>query len=486
MVGGPERHWPTLCVEDRCGTGETRPVRPVEPHLLKRVFASFPASTAVLERDGTIIAVNDRWCEFAQSNCRSHALAATGVGVNYLDVCRAAAIEDPLAREALAGLVQVLNGEQATFSLEYPCHSPHEQRWFMLFAARLQGEDGAVVAHLDITARRQTEDELRRTQGLLQSILDHTPALVFVKDLEQRYLLVNRRCEEVFGVSSDTIRGKTAAEVFPAEMARQFAQNDNRTLMGDAAHQVEETVPTPDGPMVVASTQFPIRDADGRAVAIGGISIDITARKEAEARQQTLVHELNHRTKNLLAVVHSVARNTFEPGRNALDQYNEFAARLRSLARAQDLAIANRGGAQVRDIVAGELEGFGERIEIDGPDLTTKPSFAQMFALVVHELATNAAKYGALSSANGHLTVRWAIARASDGDRFCFSWRERGGPSVRPPAATGFGSRLIRSALPQKNGDAPVLTYDEDGFRYEVAVGLDDVIEAAFPVGSWR
>ena len=129
----------------------------------------------------------------------------------------------------------------------------------MLFAARLQGEDGAVVAHLDITARRQTEDELRRTQGLLQSILDHTPALVFVKDLEQRYLLVNRRCEEVFGVSSDSIRGKTAAEVFPAEMAQQFAENDNRTLMGDAPHLVEETVPTPDGPMVVASTQFPIR-----------------------------------------------------------------------------------------------------------------------------------------------------------------------------------------------------------------------------------
>ena len=85
MVGGPERHWPTLCVDDqRCGTAETRPVRPVEPHLLKRVFASFPASTAVLERDGTIIAVNDRWCEFAQSNCRSHALAATGVGGQLL------------------------------------------------------------------------------------------------------------------------------------------------------------------------------------------------------------------------------------------------------------------------------------------------------------------------------------------------------------------------------------------------------------------
>lgn len=169
MVGGPERHWPTLWVADRCGTGEIRGVRPVEPPLLERVFASFPASTAVLDRDGTIIAVNDRWCEFAQSNCRSHALAATGVGVNYLDVCRAAAIEDPLAREALAGLVQVLDGEQATFSLEYPCHSPHEQRWFVLFAARLQGDDGAVVAHLDITARRLLEYDLRRTQGLRSS-----------------------------------------------------------------------------------------------------------------------------------------------------------------------------------------------------------------------------------------------------------------------------------------------------------------------------
>lgn len=464
--------------DEREGAEAERSGRPLATHLLERVFASFPASTAVLHSDGTIIAVNDRWLEFARCNGRPHALAATGAGANYLDVCRAAAGRDPLARQALEGLERVLDGERATFTLEYPCHSPGEQRWFMLFAARLQGEDGAVVAHLDITARRLLEDELRRTQGLLQSILDHTPALVFVKDLQERYLLVNRRWEQVLGVSNDTIRGKTVAEVFPAELARQFAENDRRTLLGEAPHLVEEVIPTHGGPMTVASTQFPIRDAEGRPQAIAGISLDITSRKEAEARQHTLVHELNHRMKNLLTVVQSVARNTFRAGGSAPDRYEDFSARLRALARAQDLAIAHRGGAQVREIVAGELEGFGERVDLDGPEIRTKASFAQMFALVVHELATNAVKYGALSTAHGHLTVRWSISREPGGARFRFSWRESGGPPVRPPADASFGSRLIRSALPQANGEAPVLAYDPAGFRYEVSVAMTEVVEA--------
>jgi PAS domain S-box-containing protein len=486
MVGEPERLLPMRYECARSGNAEERMLGRADPQLLARVFASFPASTAVLDRDGTIIAVNERWCEFAIANCSSQSLAATGVGANYLDVCRAAALKDPLARAALEGISGVLRPEQGTFALEYPCHSPDEQRWFMLFAARLTGEDGGVVIHLDITARRLLEDELRRTQGFLQSILDHTPALLFVKDLEQRYLLVNRRCEDVLGVSNDEIRGKTAAEVFPAEVAQQFAEHDRRTILGEAPHLVEETVPTHEGPMTVASTQVPIRDAEGRPMAIAGTSVDITARKAAEARQQTLVHELNHRMKNLLVVVQSIARITFQPGRAAPDQYEEFAARLRALAQAQNLAIANRGGARVRDIVAGELEGFGERVELEGPDLTTKSSFAQMFALVVHELATNAAKYGALSSTDGHLTVRWSIAPNGGGSRLHFSWREYGGPPVSPPETTGFGSRLIRSALPLKTGESPLLAFDPEGFRYEVAVDLDDVIEADFPFGSCR
>lgn len=366
--------------------------------LLARAFESLPASTVVLDGNGTIVSVNECWSDFAIANCHPRALVTTGVGVNYLNVCRRAAVHDSSAGAALEGIERVLRAEHASFTLEYPCHAPHQQRWYMLFAARLKGEEGAVVTHFDITARRLLEGELRRTQGLLQSILDHTPALVFVKDLQQRYLLVNRRCEEVLGVSNDEIRGKTAAEVFAAEVAQQFAENDNRTIAADEAHLVEETVPTREGPMTVASTQFPIRDGSGCTVAIGGVSVEITARKAAEARQATLVGELNHRMKNLLAVVQSIARNTFASNGPAPDGYDDFAARLAALARAQDLAIRAQHGARVAEIVAGELEGFGDRVVLNGPDIRTKASFAQMFALVVHELATNAVKYGALSA----------------------------------------------------------------------------------------
>src|SRR5512134_2573211 len=125
MGNEPQRLQATWC--NTAGGRMPRPVDPVRPHLLKRVFASFPASTAVLDGDGTIIAVNERWCEFAMANCRPPSLASTGVGVNYLDACRQSAINDPLARAALNGLERVLSGEQPTFALEYPCHSPDKQ-----------------------------------------------------------------------------------------------------------------------------------------------------------------------------------------------------------------------------------------------------------------------------------------------------------------------------------------------------------------------
>jgi PAS domain S-box-containing protein len=444
--------------------------------LLACALDSLPASTAVLDSDGTIISVNECWTEFALANCRPRSLAGTGVGVNYLEVCRRAAAHDASAQTALEGIEKVLGGEQASFTLEYPCHSPHQQRWFMLFAARLKGEAGAVITHFDITARRLLEGELRRTQGLLQSILDHTPALVFVKDLQQRYLLVNRRCEEVLGVRNDEIRGKTAAEVFGAEMAHQFAKHDDHTIAADEPHLVEETVPMPEGAMTVASTQFPIRDGSGRTVAIGGVSVDITARKEAEARQATLVGELNHRIKNLLAVIQSIARNTFSSDKRGVEAYEEFAGRLHALARAQDLAIASKQGAEVGQLLTSALAGFADRVSLDGPDIATKASFAQMLALVVHELATNAVKYGALSSAEGRVAVRWAILSGSGGLGFSFSWRESGGPQVRPPATTSFGMRLIRSALSSADGE-PVLAFDPEGFRYEVVVALAEVVE---------
>jgi two-component sensor histidine kinase len=193
--------------------------------------------------------------------------------------------------------------------------------------------------------------------------------------------------------------------------------------------------------MTVASTQFPIRDGSGCTVASGGVSVEITARKAAEARQATLVGELNHRMKSLLAVVQSIARNTFASNGPAPDGYDDFAARLAALARAQDLAIRAQHGARVAEIVAGELEGFGDRVELDGPEVRTKASFAQMFALVVHELATNAVKYGALSSAHGQVMVRWCISREAGGGSLPLLLAGARGPS-------GTAARLHQLALP--------------------------------------
>jgi two-component sensor histidine kinase len=138
------------------------------------------------------------------------------------------------------------------------------------------------------------------------------------------------------------------------------------------------------------------------------------------------------------------------------------------LARAQEfIAAGPGGGASIGEIVQAELVAFGGRVSISGPALVAGTAFAQMFAIVVHELATNASKYGSLSVTDGRVEVAWLVTEAM----FMFSWKERGGPPVRPPAAPGFGSEVMRVALIEN----PRIAFRESGFEYEITVPIGNL-----------
>jgi two-component sensor histidine kinase len=222
----------------------------------------------------------------------------------------------------------------------------------------------------------------------------------------------------------------------------------------------------------------PWRDYQGQ---IGGLVIsweDITASKQAEERQHMLMREVLHRTKNLLAVIQSIAVGTFRhtdnPAREA------FLARLHALSKAHGLFTDQSGsGAMLGDIVRDQLASFAGSITIEGPPILLKPSAAQSFALVVHELATNAAKHGALSRPGGRVSIRWDIQRNGAADALHFTWQERGGPPILRPARKGFGTVLLEHAIAGTDS-AAVIDFASAGLSYKTTtpVGMLTPLES--------
>ena len=196
-------------------------------------------------------------------------------------------------------------------------------------------------------------------------------------------------------------------------------------------------------------------------------------RRQYEARASVeryilLARELQHRTKNLLTVIQSIASASLPDG-SARDDYF---ARLHALARAQDLLMEGEGrGASMGLLVEQALKSFGQRVMMEGPDVRLDATTAQGFALVLHELATNAAKHGALTNPKGTVTVRWSLA-SSLPPKLHFHWKERGGPATSPPARRGFGTLLLEIAV--ASGETPPrFDFSSEGFEYEVSTPID-------------
>lgn len=219
---------------------------------------------------------------------------------------------------------------------------------------------------------------------------------------------------------------------------------------------------------------------------------EVHERKQAEERLTILVQELAHRVKNLLSVFQSITSRTLT-GNRAIEEAREvLIGRLQSLGHAHELLTESYWrGADLRDVVMVEIAGFSERVRVSGPPVELGPSGVQTFALIVHELCTNAAKYGALSNGEGEIDTNWTLGGNSGSGYMEFSWVERGGPPVAPASHEGFGLSLI-TAMASNPSSEPIITFAPEGFACKLRVPLDtirpnrfDRVPPAAPEPSW-
>ena len=318
---------------------------------------------------------------------------------------------------------------------------------------------------VDITDRKRIEAERDRieaalaesAQGLswLAAIVESSDDAIVSKNLDGIILSWNRGAERIFGYTAAEAVGRPITIVIPHDRLDEERTILSRIRLGERIDHFETVRQRKDGaPIAISLTVSPIKNAHGVIVGASKIARDVTEQKRAQEQIATLAREAEHRAKNVLANVQATVKLSRADTPEELKQAIE--GRIQALANVHSLFVETRWiGAELSSVAAQELAPYsatGEgRVRIDGPQLLLEPNAAQSIAVALHELATNAAKYGALSAAGGRIDLAWTYAA---GGLLDLRWAESGGPAVRPPTRQGFGTRIIKLMSTQLKGDA--------------------------------
>jgi PAS domain S-box-containing protein len=329
-----------------------------------------------------------------------------------------------------------------------------------------------VEAHLKMARLRQAERTLRQNFSLLVDNVQEYA--LFQTDLEGLVTSWNRGAERVFGYSNPDMLGQSAARLFTVEDQNSEVPRQEVALVAKGHHHSDARwMVRKDGSRFWGQwVTEPVYDEAGELRGIVKVLRDETERKQAEERQSLLMTELNHRVKNTLATVQAIASQTLRASPDSRHFAESFNARLRALSRAHSLLTQrNWESTDVTDIVHDQLalDGDSLQIELDGPTAPLTPQSSVALSLVLHELGTNARKYGALSVPGGQLTVKWFTDPAISVLKL--EWAESGGPEVRVPERLGFGANLIEKSLGGVGGSAK-LRFETGGLQCAIRLPL--------------
>jgi two-component system, chemotaxis family, CheB/CheR fusion protein len=335
--------------------------------------------------------------------------------------------------------------------------------------------DGVAVTFTDVTERKRRERDVEEAKGFAEAIVQAVRFPLVVLTPELRVKLANAAFYETFQVTPDMTEGRALAELGN----RQWEISD---LLERLARVLSEGTEVAD---FEVSHEFErigrrtmllhARPLDGARLILLGM-VDLTERKRGERERELLARELSHRVKNTLAVVRALAMQTDHS--SSVEEYRDkFIGRLSALAGAHGLLLdAQWRGADLRELVEQALQAYGGdrpgALDIRGDTVPLSPSQGLGLGLILHELATNAAKYGALARSEGRVHVSWTVEQGDGGRRVRLRWEEQGGPDLEAPRKRGFGTRLIERACRHELEGEVELDYTPAGLRCELVFPL--------------
>ena len=335
----------------------------------------------------------------------------------------------------------------------------------------------------DVLARQAAElierKEGELTAQRLAAIVDSSQDAIVSKDLNGIIASWNNGAEQLFGYAAEEVIGKPILILIPSDRRNEEPSILDRIRRGECVEPYETTRRRKDGTLVdISLSVSPVKDGSGKVIGAAKIARDITERRQAQERQELLTQEIHHRTKNIFSVVQAVIARSFADKGTVKEAEHAVLSRLRSLAQTHVMLIDKEWqGADIGEVVRTEMSPFAGRATIEGPAVMLNAKAAQNFALAVHELATNAAKYGSLSNQTGRVHISWSVGKPNGHRQFMFRWQERGGPAVKAPARKGFGSTVLEQVMAEYFEAPPRIEYASGGVCYELLGSLEAITE---------
>lgn len=329
----------------------------------------------------------------------------------------------------------------------------------------------------DISDRKAAEIALRESESRLAAIYNHALVGIAEVDHDGRFLRANDQFSVMTGYSAAELRTKTLFEItHPQDRAADRQLFEEQWSGVREGYRTEKRYIQKDGGIIWVELAASVVLSENGTEAFGiRILREITDAKRAEEQQRLLLHELNHRVKNTLTVVQGLAHQTFKGGAIPPDLLRSFEGRLGALAAAHNLLMKQTWEAtplgSAAEAALAPFQAEQRRISLDGPEIFLIPSSTVTLTLALHELATNAAKYGALSTDHGSVEVHWAKKAGS----LTLVWQERGGPPVSKPAKSGFGTQLLERGVARDLAGAVTIDFAKDGVVCIIAAPLKRV-----------
>jgi PAS domain S-box-containing protein len=425
---------------------------------LRALFSQSAAGIGQTDLSGRMTLVNQRFSEMLGYQ------EAELIGMRFQDITH----DDDLPEAQRRFEHLLATGE--SFDMEKRCVCKDGQYvWTAISVSPLRDDAGAVrqvgFIAIDISASKRAQDAERQLASIVASSND---AILSI-DFEMTITNWNAAAEKLYGYTADEAIGHSVLMLVPEDRRDEEPEILRKIGAGETIHLYETQRLRKDGRLVdVQLSVSPIYDSGGKAIGASKISQDITARKEAERLQGVLIGELNHRVKNVFATVMAISRQTLDRDGSGRDEVASFNSRLMSMAHAHDLLThSDWQRAELAALVRQVLEPYSpDRFEIDGCPVLLPQKAVVSFSLAIHELATNAAKYGALSIPEGLVFISWQFEKATN--RLHFRWTEKHGPLVVPPTRTGFGTRLVEKLLAAELNGRSTISYDPAGVVCEI------------------